>query len=88
MIMKKHGLLASTALIASLALSGTASAQVDEIVVTATKRISTLQDTPIAMSAITAESIEKSHIQDIKDLQSLVPSLTHSAIRPTIRHII
>ena len=76
MIMKKHGLLASTALIASLAFSGTASAQVDEIIVTASKRVSTLQDTPIAMSAITAESIEKSHIQDIKDLQSLVPSLT------------
>ncbi len=74
----KHGLLLSTALIAGLIYGGTASAQSnnDEIIVTAQKRQSTLLDTPIAMSAVTAESLDKSQIRDIKDLQSLVPSLT------------
>jgi len=76
MIKHKIGLLATTALIASLSISGTASAQVDEIVVTATKRTSTLQDTPIAMSAVTAESLNEAQMRDVKDLQSLVPSLT------------
>jgi len=76
MIKNKLGLLATSALIASFCVSNIASAQVDEIVVTARKRASTLQDTPIAMSAVTADSLEESQIRDAQDLTILVPSLT------------
>lgn len=47
----------------------------NEIIVTASKRAQTLQDTPIAVSVTTAESIERSQVRDLIDLQTLVPSL-------------
>ncbi|PHR59975.1 MAG: TonB-dependent receptor [Robiginitomaculum sp.] len=77
----KTGLLASTALIASLALSGTAYAQVDEIIVTATKRETTLKETPISVSVTSAATIEAAKILDISDLQSVVPSLRVSQLQ-------
>ncbi len=48
---------------------------IEEIVVTSTKRQSTLQEIPVAVSVLQAEDIQESQISDIKDLQSLVPSL-------------
>ncbi len=47
----------------------------NEIIVTATKREQTLQDVPVAVSVTTAETIERAHIRDIRDLANLVPSL-------------
>jgi iron complex outermembrane receptor protein len=47
----------------------------DEITVTASKRQATLQDTPIAVSVVSATDLKESQVQDIKDLQFLVPSL-------------
>ncbi|WP_246448256.1 TonB-dependent receptor [Novosphingobium flavum] len=47
----------------------------NEIVVTATKREQTLQDVPVAVSVTTAETIERAHIRDIRDLSTVVPSL-------------
>ncbi len=47
----------------------------DEIVVTAAKRSQTLQDTPIAVSVVSDEELRKAEIQDVFDLQSIVPSL-------------
>ncbi len=75
MFNKKYGLLASTALIASVAFTGVAHAQVDEIIVTATKRTQTLQETPVTVSVTTADVLDKAQILDIQDLQSVVPSL-------------
>ena len=46
-----------------------------DIVVTASKRARTLQDTPIAVSVTTAATIEQAQIRDLTDLQSVVPSL-------------
>ena len=55
---KRAMLLGSSALItASLAFSGTAFAQVDEIIVTAQKREENIQDVPISITAITAEEV-------------------------------
>lgn len=45
------------------------------IVVTATKREQTLQEIPVAVSVTSAETLERAQIQDISDLQSVVPSL-------------
>ena len=45
------------------------------IVVTATKREQTLQETPVAVSVTSAETIERAQIRDIADLATVVPSL-------------
>ena len=45
------------------------------IIVTASKRETTLQETPIAVSVTGAEQIENSQARDLLDLQTLVPSL-------------
>ncbi|RPF72092.1 TonB-dependent receptor [Aurantiacibacter spongiae] len=46
------------------------------IVVTATKREQTLQEVPVAVSVTTAETLERDQIRDLKDLQTVVPSLS------------
>jgi outer membrane receptor protein involved in Fe transport len=48
---------------------------IDEIVVTSTKRQSTLQEIPVAVSVVQAVDLKRSQVSDIKDLQFLVPSL-------------
>lgn len=72
----KSRALVSTAL-AACVLAGTgAYAQVDTIVVTAQKREQTLQDTPVAVTAVSGATLETAQIRDVRDLQTLVPSLT------------
>jgi iron complex outermembrane receptor protein len=78
---------------ATIALPGAAFAQAadqdqaDEpasgnvIIVTATKRAQTLQDTPVAVSVTTAETIEQAQIRDIADLSTVVPSLRVSQLQ-------
>jgi len=73
-MLNKTTLLATSAVLA-LAISTPAFAQVDEVITTATKRQQTLQETPVAVTVTPADVIEKSRIQDIKDLQSVVPAL-------------
>ncbi|UVO53469.1 TonB-dependent receptor [Sphingomonas sp. SUN039] len=46
-----------------------------DIIVTASKRAQTLQDTPISVAVASAQQIEQSNIRDLIDLQTLVPSL-------------
>ena len=53
----------------------------NDIIVTATKRERTLQDTPVAVSVTTADTIERAQIRDLKDLQTLVPSLRVSQLQ-------
>jgi len=68
-------LLVGTTLSAALLMTPSAFAQDDEIIVTATKRETTLQETPVAVSVTSAATIEKARMLDILDLQSVVPSL-------------
>jgi iron complex outermembrane recepter protein len=53
----------------------------DAIIVTATKREQTLQDVPVAVSVTSAEAIERAQVRDLKDLQTLVPSLRVSQLQ-------
>ena len=46
-----------------------------DIIVTAQKRNERLQDVPLALSAITAQTIERSGAQSLKDIATSVPSL-------------
>ncbi|MGI9235355.1 MAG: TonB-dependent receptor [Woeseiaceae bacterium] len=48
---------------------------IEEIVVTSTKRQSTLQEIPVAVSVIQSDELKQSQVSDVKDLQFLVPSL-------------
>lgn len=48
----------------------------DDIIVTATKRETNLQDTPISISVVNAEALEDRHVQSLMDLaDGAVPSL-------------
>ncbi len=49
---------------------------VDEIIVTAQKREQSLQDVPIVVTSLSAESLENAGVKDIKDLQILTPGMT------------
>lgn len=74
-------LLVSTSVLAAVAtMGGAAVAQDDEIIVTATKREETLQEVPVAVSVVDSDVIEKAQINDILDLQSVVPSLRVSQL--------
>ena len=77
---------AALALVPGVALAqeadgGAANAQAAEgsagnaIIVTATKREQTLQEIPVAVTVTTAETLEREQIRDLRDLQSVVPSL-------------
>ena len=48
---------------------------VEEVVVTATMTERTLQEVPVAVSVVTADTIEKANIVDLMDLKAVVPSL-------------
>lgn len=69
--------IATAALMLPAALPALAqsSGMLEEVIVTAAKRQQTLQEVPIAVSVVTAETIEQAQVLDIKDLQTLVPSL-------------
>ena len=49
---------------------------VEEVVVTASKREANLQDLPMAVQAITSEELEAKNISDFNDIANLVPSIT------------
>ena len=74
---------AAFALVSPVAVMAQDDAQSDEpdfnsgnsIVVTATKREQTLQEIPVAVSVTTAETLDREQIRDLKDLQTIVPSL-------------
>ncbi|APZ97123.1 TonB-dependent receptor [Sphingopyxis sp. QXT-31] len=53
----------------------------NEIIVTASKRSQTLQDTPVAVSVTSAAQLEESQIRDLIDLQTSVPSLRVSQLQ-------
>ena len=64
-----------------------------EVVVTATKRATSLQRTPVAVTALSASDLEKAHVQTIADVAYLVPSFQgttqgdHGVITMTLRGI-
>jgi iron complex outermembrane recepter protein len=55
--------------------TGRASAQLEEIVVTARRREESLQNVPVAVTALTAEALERRQILDTTDLDRVTPSM-------------
>ena len=66
---------ALTCCIALIANAQESDMVLEEVVVMATKREQTLQEVSVAVSVVSADTIEKSQINDIIDLQTAVPSL-------------
>ena len=58
---------------AAIGVAQAQTAQLEEIVVTAQKRAENLQDTPIAISAVTGDTIEKLNIDDIGAIAAANP---------------
>jgi len=82
----KRSLIVSTAVLSGLAAttltgpaafaqSGQLSAALEEIVVTAERREASLQTVPVAVSALSRESLENRQVQQAADLERYVPSL-------------
>ncbi|MFI5320240.1 MAG: TonB-dependent receptor [Myxococcota bacterium] len=77
---------------AAVALAGASAAQeaapapppdrggIEEITITAEKRETNLQDTPIAVTAITSEAIEEQGLEDFNDIQFVAPALVYGEI--------
>jgi outer membrane receptor protein involved in Fe transport len=78
-VSRKNFWLFTASAVAALAAADYAAAQErsesDEIVVTATRRETRLQDVPIAVTPVTAQMIENSGIRDLQDLTSVAPGL-------------
>lgn len=87
--MKFHRLMASAAIIPAIALSVPAFAQaaadssdeggIAEIIVTARKTSESLQSTPVAVSALSGESLANQQIVGIQQIQATTPNLTFSS---------
>jgi len=87
----RTGLLACTALVSTFFMTGTAHAEaapvaesdnggLEEIIVTAQKREQSLQDVPIAVTAVTQESLQANRIFNVSDLSAMAPGLS---VKPT-----
>ncbi|MEL6665947.1 MAG: TonB-dependent receptor [Pseudomonadota bacterium] len=88
--MKLHTkLLGASALSLSL-VAGAATAQaqesetrqLDTVVVTATKTETTLQDTPIAVTAVSAAKLEQQNVDDISEIAGFTPNLVFDTTSP------
>ena len=70
--------LSGLALAVAVASSGIGAAELEEIIVTAQKRVESLQDVPMSMSAISGSKIEEAGIQDLTELSEFIPNFTIS----------
>src|SRR5690606_35029190 len=67
------------AVVADAPQTATDAGDTNDIIVTATRRASPLSDVPIAVSAVTAQSLQNSGASDIRQLNQLAPSLLVSS---------
>lgn len=73
------GLLAGAAQAQTAPSGQDGASTVDDVVVTARKREERLQDVPIAVTAVTGETLEREQINVIKDVAALTPGLNISS---------
>ena len=60
----------------SAAADGPAAPSANEIVVTGSRRKTTLQDAPININAVTADTIQRQRIDDVRSLAAFTPGMT------------
>ena len=66
---------------APAAATGNDATTLEAVTVTARKREETIQDVPVAVTAFTAQALDKLNVRDIGDLDAQVPNLTIYAAR-------
>jgi len=79
-----RNLLLAAAVAAALpapALAQQGTVMIEEIVVTARKRIENLQEVPVAITSLSASALEDRQIADLADMGAVVPNLTIYAAR-------
>jgi len=64
---------------AAVALTGTANAQLEEVIVTAQKRSESIQDVPIAISAFSSDELQAMDAKDFRPIVLQTPGLSGSA---------
>ena len=65
------------------AAGGAEGGGLQEVVVTARRRVENLQDVPIAVTAVSANTLEQRNVTNLQDLNSFVPNFKISADRAT-----
>jgi len=83
--MKHSKILLGSSLIAIASMIATpsfAQVELEEIIVTATKRATGLQDTPIAITAVSAQKLEKQNVDNISEIANFTPNLTFDTTAP------
>lgn len=63
-------------------VSSPVAGEVEEIIVTARKRSESLQSVPIAISALSAETLERNRVIDVDSLGEIVPGVTIAGAAP------
>ncbi|MEY2526849.1 MAG: hypothetical protein QOE73_1620, partial [Verrucomicrobiota bacterium] len=63
-------------LIRSYTVGAEPASDIPEVIVTATKRESVAQDTPISMTVLGTDALQTTHADNFSDFASLVPGLT------------
>lgn len=72
-------LILEAAPVAALAQSET---QLEEVIVTATRREQRLQEVPVAVTAVSGEQLAQSNFREVTDIQYLAPNVTFSGTNP------
>ncbi len=67
---------AVAAALATMALTSVHAQEVEEVIVTATKRAESVQDVPLAITALSGDFTERANLNDVKDLVSFTPGVT------------
>ena len=57
---------------------------VERIMITASKRLKGLQESPVAVTVVSGQAIEQAKILDINDLQTLVPTLRVTPLQRSV----
>jgi iron complex outermembrane receptor protein len=66
----------STAIVATAVSTPLMAAEIEEVVVTATKRAESVQDVPLAITALSGNFTKSVNLNDVKDLISFTPGIT------------
>ena len=56
------------------------SQEIEEVVVTATKKAESIQDLAVSIEAVTAELLDENQIYDVSDLAETIPGLENSKV--------
>ncbi|MCY3731261.1 MAG: TonB-dependent receptor plug domain-containing protein, partial [Rhodospirillaceae bacterium] len=80
--MNIHRSLIAVWAIASICTGVLQAQELEEVVVTAERRAENLQEVPNAITALSADTVERSDIHDLTDIATRIPGLTFSPFSP------